>query len=328
METTSANMLPFTNEAANLEAWAWITAYTQDVLAAKDGATIEAYTRILSRFAEWLSARPGNRDQFHPQAITRTAIEFFLDTLPSSSYKKQARAALSGFCRWLQEDHQLLFRNPVRGVSIPAQALLAPRELSRDQRYVIRDLVEREADLRGKAVFALGYWAGCRVSDVSWLRLAAVHVSSKAGWMIVGHKGGKERTIDLVNEARGPLYHYLQQGERKASAYVFTSQRAKKRVSAEEIDGWRWTEDGIHQWWQQLKARARLAEARFINDIDFHDLRHDFAHRARAAGWSLEEVAYYLGHITKGGMPAIQTTIRYTQVSREHVKEKLKLLRG
>ena len=27
-------------------------------------------------------------------------------------------------------------------------------------------------------------------------------------------------------------------------------------------------------------------------------------------------------------MPAIQTAIRYTQMSREHVKEKLKLLRG
>jgi site-specific recombinase XerD len=57
-------------------------------------------------------------------------------------------------------------------------------------------------------------------------------------------------------------------------------------------------------------------------------LRHDFAHRAREAGWSLEEVAYYLGHVTKKGVPAIQTTVRYTQVSREHVKEKLKLLRG
>jgi len=60
----------------------------------------------------------------------------------------------------------------------------------------------------------------------------------------------------------------------------------------------------------------------------FTSLGHDFAHRARTAGWSLEEVAYSLGHITKSGMPAIQTTIRYTQVSREHVKEKLKLLRG
>jgi len=169
----------------------------------------------------------------------------------------------------------------------------------------------------------LADFAGCRVSDVSWLLLDQTQVSRKAGWMTVGHKGGKERTIDLVNEARGPLYDYLQQGECKTSANVITSQRAKKRVSAEELDGWRWTEDGIHQWWQQLKAKARLAEAMFINDIDFHDLRHDFAHRARTAGWSLEEVAYYLGHITKSGTPAIQTTIRYTRV-----KEKLKLLRG
>ncbi len=123
----------------------------------------------------------------------------------------------------------------------------------------------------------LADFAGCRVSDVSWLLLDQTQVSRKAGWMTVGHKGGKERTIDLVNQARSPLYDYFQQGERKASAYVFTSQRAKKHVSAEEIDGWRWTEDGIHQWWQQLKARARQA------------------------GWSLEEVAYFWGISRKAG---------------------------
>jgi hypothetical protein len=42
----------------------------------------------------------------------------------------------------------------------------------------------------------------------------------------------------------------------------------------------------------------------------------------------LEEVAYYLGHVTKKGTPAIQTTVRYTQVSREQVKEKLKNIKG
>ena len=125
----------------------------------------------------------------------------------------------------------------VRGVSIPAQTLLAPRELLEDQRYVIRDLVEREADVRGKAAFALGYWAGCRVSDVAFLLLDQVHVSRKAGWMTVGHKGGKERTIDLVNEARSPLYDYFQQGERKVSAYVFTR---KPREKARERGRNRW----------------------------------------------------------------------------------------
>ena len=59
-----------------------------------------------------------------------------------------------------------------------------------------------------------------------------------------------------------------------------------------------------------------------------HDLRHDFAHRARESGWTLEEIAYYLGHVTVKGTPAIQTTARYTQVSRAQVKEKLKELKG
>ena len=62
--------------------------------------------------------------------------------------------------------------------------------------------------------------------------------------------------------------------------------------------------------------------------MTFHDLRHDFAHRARASGWSLEEIAYYLGHVTNKGTPAIQPTIRYTQVSRSEVRDKLRLLDG
>jgi hypothetical protein len=39
-------------------------------------------------------------------------------------------------------------------------------------------------------------------------------------------------------------------------------------------------------------------------------------------------VAYYLGHVTKKGAPAIQTTARYTQVSRDQVNAKLRNLRG
>jgi hypothetical protein len=35
-----------------------------------------------------------------------------------------------------------------------------------------------------------------------------------------------------------------------------------------------------------------------------------------------------LGHITLKGTPAIQTTVRYTQVSRAQVKEKLKGIKG
>jgi len=65
-----------------------------------------------------------------------------------------------------------------------------------------------------------------------------------------------------------------------------------------------------------------------IANLSCHDLWHDFAYRAREASWTLEEVAYYLGHVTKKGTPAIQTTARYTQVSRKQVKAKLKQVKG
>lgn len=77
-----------------------------------------------------------------------------------------------------------------------------------------------------------------------------------------------------------------------------------------------------------MRSRATRDEWELIGDATFHDLRHNFAHWAREAGWRLEEGAYYLGHVTRKGTPDISTTARYTQVSREDVKEKLKDLRG
>jgi site-specific recombinase XerD len=187
----------------------WITEYKEEVLATKDASTIDAYCRVLRFFLTWLALKPGNLNQFHPQALTHVAVQTYINSLKSYSHKKQARAAISGFCRWLIEDKQLLDRNPAIRISIPSQALLAPKELNDNQRFAIKNLVDRESDLRGKAAFALGYWAGCRVSDVSWLQREHTHLTKKAGYITTGHKGGKERTIDLINEARLPLFDYL-----------------------------------------------------------------------------------------------------------------------
>jgi len=132
-----------------------------------------------------------------------------------------------------------------------------------------------------------------------------------------------------LNEARRALYEYLASGQRRGeSAYVFTSQRAKASVPEGDEDGWRLTEDGIRQWFQEVRLSATVEEAALIDDITFHDLRHDFGHRLRAQGLSLEEVAYYLGHVNADGTPRVQTTVRYTQVGREQVRERLRQIRN
>lgn len=290
-------------------------------LAYKAEGTIEAYLRTARQVMIWAASRPGTGGVFQPQHLTKTAVEMYLASLEregfSLHHRARVKSALSTFARWLIEEKGLLQKNPTRGIDLPAIQTLAPRQLSEDQRFILRLLIEQVGDRRGAVLFALGYWAGCRVSDVSWLEMAHTHVGPKVGWVHVGHKGGKWRDIDLVNEARKPLYEYLQATRDPERTYVSLSQRSE-----------RLTEEGIHHWFRNLKAQATKDQWEHIADLTFHDLRHDFAHRAREAGWSLEEVAYYLGHVTKKGTPAIQTTVRYTQVNREQVKEKLKLLRG
>lgn len=299
----------------------WIAVYSEACLSQKNPGTADVYQRILRDFFLWSVELFGSSSSLFPQ-LTRTMVETYLNRLDEAGYslshRVRVKSVLSNFCQWLIDEQGLLKRNPARSLELPAQQVLAPRVLSEKQRIILRMLVEQAEDLRGEALFALGYWAGCRVSDVAHLLLEHTHVGPKVGWLHVGYKGRKFREIDLLNQARRPLFEYLQHGGRDPeSPYIFTSQRNQHL-----------TEAGIHHWFRALKQRAPSDQWEKIADLSFHDLRHDFAHRAREAGWTLEEIAYYLGHVTKKGNPAIQTTARYTQVSREQVKEKLRFIKG
>jgi site-specific recombinase XerC len=144
------------------------------------------------------------------------------------------------------------------------------------------------------------------------------HIGLKVDWLHVGYKGTKARDINVINAAQQPLNEYIyHSGRDPESSYTFTSQRSRRLTVA-----------GINRWWKNIKAQANVGEWEHIHDVTFDDLRHDFAQQAREAGWTLEEVTYYLGHLTKKGTPAIQTKIWYTQSSRQQVKDKLTLLKG
>src|SRR5215472_8100596 len=289
----------------------------EQYLSGKADGTTALYIRSIQHVIAWLAQCPGNGGHFQPQQLTKTAVEMYLAYLEqqglSLHYRVQVKSTISNFSHFLIEEKGLLHRNPTRGIDLPPVALLPPRHLSQDQRAVLHALVKRGGDQRGAALFALGYWAGCRVSDVSWLQMAHVHLDPRGGWLHVGYKESKGRDIDLGNEAHQALYAYLQATRNTERPYVFTTRRGK-----------RLTEEGIHYWFRVLKAQAPGSQWEAIQDLTFHDLRCDFACRAREAGWSLEEVAYYLGQVTENGVPALQTTSYSPQVSREQVAQKLK----
>src|SRR5205085_3691273 len=293
----------------------------EQFLAGKAKGTREAYLRTARQLIGWLAQLPGHGGQFEPSQLTQPAVEQYLAHLEqeglSLHHRARVKSTISNFAHFLIEEKELLQRNPTRGINLPPLPLPIPQELSDEQRLILLTLVKQANDPRGAALFALGYWAGCRVSEVSWLQMAQTHVGPTQGWLHMGEQGSKGHDIDLLNAACQPLYAYLQATSDTPRTYVFTSQRSG-----------RLTEEGIYYWFRTLKAQATEDQHEVIAELTFHDLRHDFADRAREAAWSPEEVAYYLGRGTKNGVAAFPVTPGSLQVSREQVKQKLKLIKG
>ena len=275
----------------------------------KAEGTKDAYLRTVRHLIGWVVQLPGNNEYFLPQQLTQTAVEMYLTHLVqeglSINHRARVRSTISNFAQFLIEEKGLLQRNPTRGIDLPPLPLHAPRQLSEEQRSILCSLVKQADDRRGSALFALGYWAGCRVSDVAWLQMAHTHVGPQVGRLHVGYKGSKGRNIDLLSNASKPLYEYLQATGDTDRTYVFMSQRNV-----------RLTEEGIHYWFRTLKTQATEDQWAVIQHLTFHDLRQDFAYRVRGAGWSLEKVTNYLGYATQTGMPALQTIVLSPQVSR------------
>ena len=264
----------------------------EQFLSVKARGTIDAYLRTVRQLIAWLSSRPGRAGRFEPEQLTVEAVEQYLAHLEQEGlglhHRARVRSTISNFARFLIEEKVLLRRNPTRGIDLPPVPQPTHQQLSQEQRSILCSLVEQEADLRGAALFALAYWAGCRVSELSWLSVADTHVGSKDGWLHVGTKESKERDITLLNEARQPLYAYLKATRATERTYVFHSQRSE-----------RLTEEAIHFWFRTFKEQAPQDQQAMVQDLTFNDLRYDFIYRARAAGWPLEKVAYYAGVISE-----------------------------
>ena len=75
-------------------------------------------------------------------------------------------------------DEGYLRRNPARLMERPTVVAMAPTELSEKQSFVLKQLVEQHAPIRFVAIFALGYWAGLRISEFR------TRLVSGLGWIL------------------------------------------------------------------------------------------------------------------------------------------------
>src|SRR5438445_12901929 len=95
----------------------------------------------------WLAKRHGSEGQFEPQQLTQTTVEKYLTHLEqeglSLNHRARVKSTISNFAQFMIEEKGLLQRNPTRGIDLPSAPLLAPRQLSEEQRSLLRTLVEQ-----------------------------------------------------------------------------------------------------------------------------------------------------------------------------------------
>jgi integrase/recombinase XerD len=244
--------------------------------------TILAYRRDLSRFTG---------------PLTRPAVQDHVATLMSGGRRRassvaRAAAALRSFLKFLGHEDLARF------VMAPKKPRLLPHPLSKDQIETLIDVPDAARfPARDRAVVELLYASGLRVSEVSTLRLADLHLD--AGYLRCIGKGSKERVVPIGKPAIEALQSYLatERGDAEVDT-VFVSSKGGRLVR-ESI-------------WRILQKRKHSAGVQ--GRVYPHAMRHSFATHLVEGGADLRYVQEMLGH------SKISTTQIYTHVDRERLK--------
>ena len=267
--------------------------------------TVLAYRRDLTKFLNW--NEQNQRKSVHEVDIpTMTA---FLDHLTQQGLAATSigrnLVAVRMFFRYLMLEN-VVAESVVDLVSSPKLWQRLPKVLSPE---MVEDLlaapqgsIDRYAR-RDRAVLAVMYATGCRVSEVVDLRLSDVNLTER--YARCTGKGNKQRMVSMNPVAVNAINRYLNL-ERPLMVgnasddreYLFVS-RSGRRLRREAV-------------WELIRRYA--ARAGCGTDVSPHTLRHSFATHLLARGADIRALQEMLGHAS------IRTTQIYTQVDHSRLK--------
>ncbi|RMH01316.1 MAG: tyrosine recombinase XerD [Planctomycetota bacterium] len=269
--------------------------------------TVAAYRRDLAAAAavlaaagcrSWSEVGPGEVAEVLAEARSRAAA-------PAS----QARllSALRGLFRFLRAEGLLAGRDPVRRGDRLHLWRRLPEVLSVEQVLTLLDAPPASGwcGLRDRALLALLYGGGLRVSEACGLRLGDLSLrlggDDGPGILRIRGKGGKERLVPFGGRGRERLEAWLalgRPGRPQRSDAVLLSRGGLP------LDR--------HRAWRVVRRWAETAG--LPGPIHPHVLRHSCATHLLAGGGDLRAVQEFLGHAD------LRTTERYTHVEVDELR--------
>lgn len=195
-----------------------------------------------------------------------------------------------------------------KNVSLELKKLKSPKPLPKFMTQTEVDEICRMPDekkilwpARDKAIFEVLYSSGCRVSEISSLKMQDISSDLKSA--VVTGKGRKDRKVFFEEDARNALKKYFAERKekfpQKEFAFLFVNQNGRPLSSR-----------GI----SYILNRYSGAEGT-NRHVSPHVFRHTFATSMLNDGADIRAVQELLGH------SSISTTQRYTHVTLERLKK-------
>jgi integrase/recombinase XerD len=248
------------------------------------GNTLSAYRNDLRQLQAYLVEQGVG-----PAQADRGVITGFIVRLAERAYSPASRArklaAVKSFFAFLYKAGKIA-TNPAAGIGSPRVGRHVPQTISVDEVDRLLAAPGRRSSpeaLRDRAMFALLYATGMRVTELVSLDLESVDIAD--GVLRCTGRAGRQRALTFDDKARESLRAYLQ--------------RARPRLARDDSEralflnhrGDRLTRQGF---WLLMKSYA--GEAGISSTITPHTLRHSFAAHLLGRGALLREVQLKLGH--------------------------------
>jgi len=267
--------------------------------------TIDAYRRDLAKFFSWNSKNAkATVHQIDIGTLTRF-LEFLQSGELAASSIARNLVAIRMFFRFLMLEG-VVAESTVDLISSPKLWQRLPRVLSPDMVNELLNApigsVDRYAR-RDRAILAVMYATGCRVSEVTGLKLADVNLTER--YARCTGKGNKQRMVSLTPMAVEAITNWLNlersdmvANSAEDAGWLFVT-RSGKRMNRETV--WKLI--------QRYSSRAGCGP-----EISPHTLRHSFATHLLAGGADIRALQEMLGHAS------IRTTQIYTHVDHSRLK--------
>lgn len=197
------------------------------------------------------------------------------------------------FFTWLLNE-QLISKNPCANIKPMKEPKRIKNPLNEEEIELLRDKI---TNIRDKAIFEFFISTGCRVSEVSNVKISDIDFKNKT-LLIIG-KGNKQRRVYFTERCKRAILNYL--NSRKDNVdYLFVSERAPhSKMNSRAF---------------QIIVNKMKLQSGLTRNLSPHIFRHTFATMSFKSGMRPEIIQTILGH------EHISTTQIYTKIDQSDVE--------